>query len=50
MSPELAAILGVGAFLLTLQVVSTLWLAHVIRSAFDELRADIRRPWNDTLS
>ena len=43
MSPELAAILGVGAFLFSLQAASTLWLASVIGSACDELRADIRR-------
>ena len=43
MSPELAAILGVGAFLLTLQVASTLWLANIVRCECHTLRADIRR-------
>ena len=43
MSPELAAILGVGGFLFSLQVASTLWLANVIGSAFEALRADMRR-------
>ena len=42
MSPELAAILGVGAFLFSLQVPSTLWSANVIGLPWDALRAAIR--------
>ena len=47
MTPEFVAILGVGAVLLTIQVASTPWLANVIHSTFDALRADIRNevPW-----
>ena len=42
MSPEFVAILRVGAFLLTVQLASTLWLANVIHSSFDAVRADMR--------